>query len=223
MLKNLLVMWIMFSISGPLLAAQAIFAGGSFWVMEALFAEREGIKQLDVGWIQLSSQQTRRQVVRVEYDAKLIGYGDLLTLYWAAVDAKDGQGQYCDRGAEFSPALYVQTPLQQRWAQQSRAQQALMFEGSKLEGFKLEGSTLDSSKLEGSKLDSSKLERKLAVRILPVGDFMPAQARHQHYYRQHPWLYANYRRRCGYPAGDKLTVPARASVPFATTVLSAQQ
>lgn len=213
MLKNLLMALMMFSISGPLLAAQAIFAGGSFWVMEALFAEREGIKQLDVGWIQSSRQHTRRQVVRVEYDANLIGYGDLLTLYWAAVDAKDGQGQYCDRGAEFSPALYVQTPLQQRWAQQSRAQQALMLAGSKLEG----------STLGRSKLDTSKLERKLAVRILPVGDFIPAQTRHQHYYRQHPWLYANYRRRCGYPAGEKLTVPARANVPFATTALSAQQ
>ncbi|WP_319783736.1 peptide-methionine (S)-S-oxide reductase [Oceanisphaera sp. IT1-181] len=218
MLRNLLAAMMMCSISGPLLAAQAIFAGGSFWVMEALFAERVGIKQVDVGWIQSSHQHTRRQVVRVEYDAKLIGYGDLLTLYWAAVDAKDGQGQYCDRGAEFSPALYVQTPLQQRWAQQSRAQQALMLDGSKLEG-----STLDTSKLDTSKLGSPKLDRKLAVRILPVGDFMPAEARHQHYYRQHPWLYANYRRRCGYPAGEKLTVPARASVPFATTALSAQQ
>ena len=170
MVKKLLMACLLFSCSGPLVAAQALFAGGSFWVMEALFAERAGIIRLEVGWIQASRQQTRRQVVRVEYDAKRISYGDLLTLYWAAIDARDGQGQYCDRGRDFSPALYVQTPLQQRWAQQSRATHALS------------------------------LAEPVAVRILPVGEFMPAEARHQHYYRQHPWLFSNYRRRCGYPA-----------------------
>lgn len=172
---------------------EAIFAGGSFWVMEALFAERPGITHVEVGWVQNSHQHRRRQVVRVTYDAHQISYGDLLTLYWAAVDALDNEGQYCDRGDEFSPALYVQTPLQQRWAQQSRATQALA------------------------------LQRKLAVRILPLGNFMRAETRHQHYYRQHPWLYGNYRRQCGYPAGEKLAVPERTSVPFATTALSVWQ
>ena len=191
MAKHLLTAFILFSLSSPVAAAQAIFAGGSFWVMEALFAERAGIQLLEVGWIQASRQQTRRQVVRIEYDAKHISYGDLLTLYWAAIDAADGEGQYCDRGAQFSPALYVQTPLQQRWAQQSRATQALAH------------------------------QQKLAVRILPLGDFMRAEARHQHYYRQHPWLYGIYRRKCGYPAGEKLAVPARAVDPLATTALSA--
>ena len=189
-IKNLLAAFMILSISSPLVAGQAIFAGGSFWVMEALFAERVGITKLEVGWIQASRQQTRRQVVRVEYDTEYLSYGDLLNLYWATIDAQDGEGQYCDRGAEFSPALYVETPLQQRWAQQSRATQALA------------------------------LEHKLAVRILPLGHFMPAKARHQHYYRQHPWLYGIYRRQCGYPALEKLAMPDHASGPFATTVLS---
>ena len=186
MVKNLLITLLLFSISGPLIAAQAIFAGGSFWVMEALFAERAGIQLLEVGWIQTSGQQTRRQVVRVEYDAQHISYGDLLTLYWAAIDAQDSEGQYCDRGSEFSPALYVQTPLQQRWAQQSRATHALA------------------------------QQKTLAVRILSVGDFVPAGVRHQQYYRQHPWLYGLYRRQCGYPPGEKLIVPTRSSVLLST-------
>lgn len=130
--------------------------------------------------------------MRIEYDAKFISYGDLLTLYWAAIDAQDNEGQYCDRGTEFSPALYVQTPLQQRWAQQSRATQALEL-------------------------------GELAVRILPVGKFMPAEARHQQYYRQHPWLYGSYRRQCGYPAGEKLVIPSRANGPLATTAQFGEQ
>lgn len=193
MIKKILAVGLLLGVSGPLWAGQAIFAGGSFWVMEALFAERPGIKQLEVGWVQGSRQQARRQAVRVAYDASVVGYGDLLTLYWAAIDAQDGRGQYCDRGAEFSPALYVLTPLQQRWAQQSRATQALA------------------------------LDNKLAVRILPLGIFMPAEAHHQHYYRQHPWLYRLYRPRCGYPDGNKLTLPVRLVAPLATTALSARQ
>lgn len=61
MIKKLLMALLLCNLSGPLAAAEAIFAGGSFWVMEALFAERAGIKQLEVGWIQTSRHQTRRQ------------------------------------------------------------------------------------------------------------------------------------------------------------------
>lgn len=193
MVKKLTVALLMFSMSAPLMAAQAIFAGGSFWVMEALFAEQAGVTGLEVGWIQASRKQTRRQVVRVEYDVERINYGDLLSLYWAAIDAQDSTGQYCDRGSEFSPALYVQTPLQQRWAQQSRANHAL------------------------------KIEQTPAVRILPLGKFVKASARHQQYYRQHPWLYGNYRRRCGYPSVASLSRRYDTDVSSATSALSALQ
>ncbi|MBL1376425.1 peptide-methionine (S)-S-oxide reductase [Zobellella sp. CGMCC 1.18722] len=155
-------------------ATQAVFAGGSFWVMESLFADRPGIERIEAGWMQSGSQHQRRQVVRVDYDDNLIGYGDLLTLYWAAVDAFDKEGQFCDRGAEFSPALYVQSSLQQKWAQQSRA------------------------KLE---LESG---REIGVRILPVGAFALGLPRHQQYAKRSPLLYAAYRRACGYPAGEGL-------------------
>ena len=151
-------------------AAEAIFSGGSFWVMEALFAERPGVTQIAAGWIQASRNQQRRQAVRLEYDPAQISYGELLTLYWAAIDVLDGEGQFCDRGREYSPALYVQTSLQQRFAQQSRAKLQL------------------------------ELGKRVKVRILSSSNFTPAAARHQQYYRQHPLLYGGYRRMCGYPA-----------------------
>ncbi|WP_375057945.1 peptide-methionine (S)-S-oxide reductase [Zobellella sp. DQSA1] len=162
--------------------AQAVFAGGSFWVMEALFADRAGIERIEAGWMQSGSLHQRRQVVRVHYDDSLIGYGDLLTLYWAAVDAFDKEGQFCDRGSEFSPALYVQSSLQQKWAQQSRA------------------------KLE---LESG---REVGVRILPVGAFALGLPRHQQYAKRNPLLYASYRRACGYPAREGLNPDEHAGV-----------
>ncbi|MGB5854506.1 MAG: peptide-methionine (S)-S-oxide reductase [Oceanisphaera sp.] len=168
-------------------AAQAVFAGGSFWVMEALFANRAGVTDITVGWVPTSSREQRRQAVRLEYDPQHISYGKLLTLYWAAIDAFDGEGQFCDRGQQYSPALYVQTALQQRFAQQSRAKIAL------------------------------EQDKRVRVRILPAGSFTPAAKRHQQYYQRHSLLYGGYRRMCGYPAGERLTLSALAGGPFATS------
>lgn len=173
--------------AAPTRAAQAIFSGGSFWVMEALFAERPGVVNVAAGWMQTSTRKQRRQAVRVQYDPQQISYGELLTLYWAAVDVFDDEGQFCDRGREYSLALYVQTALQQRFAQQSRAKLQL------------------------------ELGKQIQVRILPASPFTPAVARHQQYYRRHPLLYGGYRRMCGYPAGEQLRLSTLAGAPFATS------
>ncbi|PPL16929.1 methionine-S-sulfoxide reductase [Oceanisphaera arctica] len=181
------MMMLLLLLALPVQATQAVFAGGSFWVMEALFAGRSGVKSTETGWMKSGSRHLQRQVVRVEYDPHTLSYGELLTLYWAAVDTFDGEGQFCDRGAEFSPALYVQSSLQQKWAQQSRA------------------------RLE---LESG---RDVRVRILPVGTFVSAPARHQQYSWQHPLLYGGYRRMCGYPAGERFNLQALAGAPIATS------
>ncbi|MFP2769343.1 peptide-methionine (S)-S-oxide reductase [Oceanisphaera sp. KMM 10153] len=181
------LMMLLLLVALPAQAAQAVFAGGSFWVMERLFAEQAGVLGTETGWMKSGSRHLRRQVVRVEYDPQSLSYGELLTLYWAAVDAFDGDGQFCDRGPEFSPALYVQSSLQQKWAQQSRARLAL------------------------------EQGRDVEVRILPVGSFVPAPARHQQYSRRHPLLYGGYRRVCGYPAGERFSLQALAGAPLATS------
>lgn len=181
-LFSLMMAW-PFSLQG----ATAAFAGGSFWVMEALFAERVGISQVTVGWMQTSSRHPRRQAVWLEYDPQHISYGELLTLYWAAIDPFDNGGQFCDRGQEYRPALYVQSALQQRFAQQSRAKIAL---------------------------DKN---QRVQARIFPASTFTPALARHQQYYRKQPLLYAGYRRVCGYPAGERFKLSALAGGQLATS------
>ncbi|MDP5291345.1 peptide-methionine (S)-S-oxide reductase [Oceanimonas sp. CHS3-5] len=160
----------------PALAGQAVFAGGSFWVMEALFDGRPGIEKVEPGWMQGESRLQRRQVVRVHYRDDILTYGDLLRLYWQAVDAHDAGGQHCDRGIEFSPALFVDGPLQLKWARQSRSRLRL------------------------------ERGRRLDVRIFSVSRFVPAAARHQQYYRRHGLLYYAYRRVCGYPDGSRFSL-----------------
>ncbi len=157
-------------------AGTAVFAGGSFWVMEALFSGRPGIAGVEPGWMQGDIRQPRRQVVRVTYDQSKLTYGDLLNLYWQAVDSRDAKGQFCDRGQEYSPAIFVQGSLQLKWARQSRAR--LLLEQN----------------------------QPLAVRILPVGRFEPAEPRHHAFAQQHSLLYFAYRQVCGYSNGTKISM-----------------
>ncbi|GAA3532500.1 peptide-methionine (S)-S-oxide reductase [Zobellella aerophila] len=178
-----LKMWLLLCLLIPQAqAAQAVFAGGSFWVMEALFAGRPGVSSTEAGWMSGDKYQ-RRQVVRVNYDDEQISYGELLTLYWSAIDPFDAQGQYCDRGDVYSPAIYVQTKLQQKWAQQSRSHLAL---------------------ISG---------RPVATRILPRGNFTLALPRQQAFARHHGLLYGLYRDGCGYPDGAGLSLSPAAAGP----------
>ncbi|MFH7563854.1 peptide-methionine (S)-S-oxide reductase [Oceanimonas smirnovii] len=168
-------------------AGTAVFAGGSFWVMEALFSGRPGIAGVEPGWMQGDIRQPRWQVVRVTYDQSKLTYGDLLNMYWQAVDSRDAKGQFCDRGQEYSPAIFVQGSLQLKWARQSRARLWL------------------------------EQNEPLAVRILPVGRFEPAAQRHHQFARQHPWLFFAYRSVCGYANGNGVSMqPWSAAVPATT-------
>lgn len=169
MIKKVTILLMLITWPTAVLSHSAVFAGGSFWVMEALFTQQAGIHKVTVGWILDKEQQPTRQGVQLDYDPEVVSYGELLNLYWSAIDNADSQGQYCDRSREYSPAIYIDGPLQQRWAQQSRAQLAL------------------------------ELKLRPLVPILPKGDFKVAPARHQRYFAQHPILYGLYRYYCGYP------------------------
>lgn len=169
MIKKVTILLMLITWPAAIFAQSAVFAGGSFWVMETLFTKQAGINNVTVGWILDNAQQPIRQGVQLDYDPEVVSYGELLTLYWAAIDNTDSQGQYCDRGREYSPAIYINSPLQQRWAQQSRAQLAL------------------------------ELKLRPLVPVLPMGDFKVASARHQRYFFEHPLLYGLYHYYCGYP------------------------
>lgn len=168
MIKKVITLFILVIWPAAVFSQPAVFAGGSFWAMEALFSQQRGVNKVTMGWMLDKAQRPTRQVVQLDYDPEVVSYGELLTWYWSVIDSADSQGQYCDRGREYSPAIYVEGPLQQRWAQQSRAQLAL------------------------------ELKRRPLVPILPMSKFKAAPARHQNYAVQHPVLYGLYRHYCGY-------------------------
>jgi peptide-methionine (S)-S-oxide reductase len=109
------------------------------------------------------------EAVEVRYDPKLVGYDRLLEVYWRNVDFLDGGGQFCDRGDQYRPAIFVHDAAQREAAERSKAE------------------------LERS----GRFDRPVAVQIVAAGPFYPAEDYHQNYALKNPIRYRFYRYNCG--------------------------
>ncbi|MFW5926959.1 MAG: peptide-methionine (S)-S-oxide reductase MsrA [Wenzhouxiangella sp.] len=159
---------------------RATFAGGCFWCMEPPYDEVEGVIETISGFSggeveNPSYEQVVRggtghlEVVQVVYDPGKVDYERLLEIYWHNVDPLDGEGQFCDRGESYRPAIFVHDERQARLAEASRDRLAA----------------------------SGRFDEPIAVTIEPFEAFYPAEAYHQDYYRDNPVRYKYYRWRCG--------------------------
>ena len=165
--------------SSPLLAAEAIFAGGCFWCMEADFEKLDGVGEVVSGYIggeledpsykQVSSGKTKHaEAVRIEYDPDKISYAELLDHFWVNIDPTTVTRQFCDTGRHYRPEIFVLNPSQREAAEASR--QAI----------------IDAGKVSPIK-----------VAITDAGPFWEAETYHQDYYKKNPIRYNFYRTSCG--------------------------
>ena len=160
--------------------ARAIFAGGCFWCLEKPFDDLDGVLATTSGYSggqipqptyeQVSSGGTGHiEVVAVDYDPSKITYEELLEVFWTNIDPYDARGQFCDKGSQYTSAIFVLDDAQKRAAESSKA-------------------TL---------LSRGRLREPIATRIVPAAPFWEAEDYHQDYYRKNPIRYSYYRRRCG--------------------------
>lgn len=174
--------------TAPAFADTAIFAGGCFWCTESDFEKLKGVTAAISGYTggqvanptyeQVSSGATGHlEAVEVRYDPRVISYGQLVSYFWRHHDFLDAGGQFCDRGEQYGPAIFV-TPEQARIAEASKAALA------KARGLKT-----------------------IATRILPATAFYPAEDYHQDYYRKNSFRYQYYRLSCGRDARMKALWP----------------
>jgi peptide-methionine (S)-S-oxide reductase len=168
--------------SAPALAqqtAQAVFAGGCFWCMETDMKSIPGVLEVMSGYTGgVPKNPTYKMVsmgvsghyesVRVTYDPTKISYDQLLTRYWKLIDPTDDEGQFCDRGTSYRPAIFA-TPEQKPVAEASK------------------------QKL----VDSHRIKGRIIVPILPLGQFWPAEEEHRNYAEKNAEHYADYRQACG--------------------------
>ena len=99
----------------------AIFAGGCFWCMVAPFDTLPGIESVTAGYTgghvpnptyeQVCSHTTgHTEAVKIVFDPDLMSYEDLLGYYWQVTDPTDASGQFQDRGDNYRPVIFYNSP-----------------------------------------------------------------------------------------------------------------
>ncbi|MEE9433833.1 MAG: peptide-methionine (S)-S-oxide reductase MsrA [Sphingorhabdus sp.] len=95
----------------------AIFAGGCFWCTEAVFRRLSGVESVESGYIgghladptykQVCSGNTgHAEAIRIGYDVDVIGYGDLLDVFFATHDPTQLNQQGNDIGTQYRSAIF---------------------------------------------------------------------------------------------------------------------
>ena len=156
----------------------AIFAGGCFWGVEAVFEHVRGVKGVVSGYAggtaatarydQVSGGGTRHaEAVRVTYDPTVVDYADLLRIYFSVVaDPTLLNRQGPDHGPQYRSALFPQSPGQ---AKVARAYIAQLIAGRTF-------------------------QRPIVTRIEGTGPFFAAETYHQDFMTRnpsHPYILAH--------------------------------
>lgn len=160
----------------------AIFAGGCFWCMQPSFDNAEGVTLTRVGFSggttpdptyeEVSQGGTgHMEVIAVTYDPAKISYAQLLDIFWRTVDPTDDGGQFCDRGSQYTSAVFYNDEAEKKAAEESK----MLIEA-------------DDERLQG---------KPVVTKILPAAPFYAADESHQTYYKKNPIRYKFYRSRCG--------------------------
>ncbi|WP_253925681.1 peptide-methionine (S)-S-oxide reductase MsrA [Halobacillus sp. A5] len=108
----------------------ATFAGGCFWCMEAPFEKLAGVDEVISGYIggsqtnpsyeEVSGGETDHvEAVQVYFDPEVITYAELLSVFWRQIDPTDKEGQFADRGAQYTTAIFYHSKERSRRKRQS--------------------------------------------------------------------------------------------------------
>jgi peptide-methionine (S)-S-oxide reductase len=113
---------------------EAVLAGGCFWCTEAVFRRLDGVRDVQPGYAGgrsdaanyeavCSGRTGHAEVIRIEYDAAKLSYGQLLKVFFAVAHdptQKDRQGN--DVGTQYRSAVFPLDAAQKRVAEAYLAQ-----------------------------------------------------------------------------------------------------
>ena len=144
--------------------AEAVFAGGCFWCVEAVFRQLHGVLDVTSGYAggaadtanyeAVSTGRTgHAESVKIVYDPSKITYEQLLKVHFATHDPTSLNRQGNDVGTQYRSAIFYATPEQKQAAEKMIAE-----------------------------LDKSKhFAEPIATTLEPLKAFYPAEAHHQNY------------------------------------------
>ena len=152
--------------------AEAVFAGGCFWCVEAVFEQIDGVLDAVSGYAGGSAETANykavcggdtghAEAVKIVYDPRKVSYEQLLKVHFATHDptTKDRQGN--DEGPQYRSAIF--------YASEEEKEIAKAFIAD-----------LD---------DAKAFPRPIVTTLEPLVKFFPAEAYHQDYLRKNPGGY----------------------------------
>ncbi len=146
----------------------AIFAAGCFWGVETAFRRVDGVVEAEVGYIGGTTDKPtyhdvcggrtgHAEACRVVFDPAVVGYDDLLAVFFRIHDPTQVNRQGPDIGNQYRSAIFFTSPEQESAARKVMAE-------------------IDSS---------GRLRRPLATQLVPAGPFWRAEEHHQRYHEKH--------------------------------------
>lgn len=148
----------------------AVFAGGCFWGVDAVFKHVKGVNRVVAGYAgggastaQYETVSTgttgHAESVEVAYDPSRVAYSDLLKVFfYAAHDPTELDRQGPDEGTQYRSAIFYSNADQKKIAEAYIAQ-------------------LDRAKT---------FSGPIVTQVVPLKGFYPAEAYHQNYLERHP-------------------------------------
>lgn len=148
----------------------ATIGGGCFWCTEAVFLGVEGVLSVESGYAgghvgnpsyeQVCDGNTgHAEVVKVEFDPSVIGYREVLEIFFATHDPTQLNRQGNDVGTQYRSVVFTDSDGQRRIAQE----------------------VIDEFQREDV------YGGKIVTEVTPLdGNYFPAEAYHQNYFAQHP-------------------------------------
>ncbi|KJV37237.1 peptide-methionine (S)-S-oxide reductase MsrA [Acinetobacter brisouii] len=108
---------------------QALFGGGCFWCVEAVFLQLRGVIQVTSGYAGghlvepsyeavCSGNTGHAEVVKIDFDEEQVHYTDLLTVFFATHDPTTLNRQGNDIGTQYRSVIYYYNNEQKQQAKQ---------------------------------------------------------------------------------------------------------
>src|SRR5205809_542153 len=147
----------------------AIFGGGCFWCLEAVFEQLKGVHKVESGYAggqtddptyeQVCSSRTgHAEVVQVTFDPAVISYPDILNVFFATHDPTTLNRQGNDVGTQYRSAIFYHSPEQKRAAEAKIAE----FNAARL------------------------FDAPIVTQVAPLDRFYKAETYHQGYFQANP-------------------------------------
>jgi peptide-methionine (S)-S-oxide reductase len=147
----------------------ATFGAGCFWCVEAIFQQLRGVQSVVSGYAggaaenptyeQVCTGTTgHAEVAQITFDPAIIGYEDLLSVFWRTHDPTTLNRQGADAGTQYRSVIFYHNEKQKAIAERSKQ---------------------DTNA-------SDLWQNQIVTEIVPFSHFYPAEGYHQNYYRLNP-------------------------------------